>query len=169
MIAITFTEKAAREMRTRVRKELRKLVLGSQNPDRAPQVGRDGSAMDSARIGTIHSLCAEILRAHPAEAGLDPQFGVLDENETIQLRAAAVEAALLAAVQPDPIRPDGGQSDAGEPADLRALFDAFSIGRLEGTARAAAGQTPGGVRSTRWTRPNAPGWCWIRSGAFLQG
>ena len=44
--------------------------------------------MDSARIGTIHSLCAEILRSHPAEAGLDPQFRRGGENQAAALRAA---------------------------------------------------------------------------------
>ena len=117
VIAITFTEKAAREMRTRVRKDLRRLVLGAQNPAERQEWVELEAQIDSARIGTIHSLCAEILRSHPAEAGLDPQFGVVDESETIRLRAAAVESALLSAV---------------EQPEMRALFAAFSISRLEG-------------------------------------
>ncbi|MDP1546738.1 MAG: UvrD-helicase domain-containing protein, partial [Anaerolineales bacterium] len=50
--------------------------------------------IDSARIGTIHSLCAEILRSHPAEAGLDPQFEVLEEGLSSALQAEAIESAL---------------------------------------------------------------------------
>ncbi|MDV7390817.1 UvrD-helicase domain-containing protein, partial [Arthrospira platensis SPKY1] len=50
--------------------------------------------MDAAPIGTIHSLCARILRTHPAEAALDPAFGVLDEGAAAALQAAAVESAL---------------------------------------------------------------------------
>src|SRR5512135_1583016 len=68
LIAITFTDKAAREMRTRIRGYL------SSSPE---GVGGD---VESAPIGTIHSLCATILRAHPAEAKVDPDFQVLDEN-----------------------------------------------------------------------------------------
>lgn len=113
--AITFTEKAAREMRTRVRQELRCLSLNDADPAVRQFWAEIEAQMDSARIGTIHSLCAEILRAHPAEAGLDPQFGVTEESETVQLRAAAVEAALLWAV---------------EQPEMRALFEAFSLSRL---------------------------------------
>lgn len=113
--AITFTEKAAREMRTRVRQELRLFSISAETADARQAWAEIEAQMDSARIGTIHSLCAEILRAHPAETGLDPQFGVADESETVRLRSEAVEAALLWAV---------------EQPDLKPLFEAFSVGRL---------------------------------------
>ncbi|MBA4380713.1 MAG: hypothetical protein C0393_08585, partial [Anaerolinea sp.] len=45
-------------------------------------------------IGTIHSLCAEILRAHPAEAGLDPAFSVLEEGLVAALQAESIHSAL---------------------------------------------------------------------------
>lgn len=114
--AITFTEKAAREMRTRVRQELRRLSLSAADEDARRFWNEIEAQMDSARIGTIHSLCAEILRAHPAEAGLDPQFGVIEESEGVQLRAGAVESALLWA--------------AGQP-EMRPLFECCSVGYLE--------------------------------------
>ena len=50
--------------------------------------------MDSARIGTIHSLCAEILRAHPAEAGIDPKFEVIDEGSAAALQVKLIEDTL---------------------------------------------------------------------------
>lgn len=113
--AITFTEKAAREMRTRVRQELRKLAISADDSDARRFWSEIEAQMDSARIGTIHSLCAEILRAHPAEAGLDPQFSVTEDSESVQLRAAAVESALLwAAEQPE----------------MRVLFESCSVGYL---------------------------------------
>jgi ATP-dependent helicase/nuclease subunit A len=83
LIAITFTDKAAREMRTRIRSYLTTSPQG---------VGGD---IENAPIGTIHSLCATILRAHPAEAGVDPDFQVLDENISAALRAQALETALV--------------------------------------------------------------------------
>lgn len=93
VVAVTFTEKAAREMRSRVRDAVRILA---QSPELGIESEQDrwvalGTQLDSARIGTIHSLCAELLRAHPAEAGIDPRFSVLDEGISAVLRAQAVE------------------------------------------------------------------------------
>jgi ATP-dependent helicase/nuclease subunit A len=93
LVAITFTDKAAREMRSRIRQTIQSWLARQDAPDR--DVWQETFAsLDAARIGTVHSLCAEILRAHPAEAGLDPAFDVLDENQAALYRARAVEAAL---------------------------------------------------------------------------
>ncbi|MBI5878773.1 MAG: UvrD-helicase domain-containing protein [Chloroflexi bacterium] len=95
LVAITFTEKAAREMRSRIRQ-----FIGAWQQNEGLDAERRAfwadayAQLDNARIGTIHALCAAILRAHPAEAGLDPAFEVLDENNGAVLRARAVETAL---------------------------------------------------------------------------
>ena len=93
LVAITFTEKAAREMRTRVRSTIEQWLAEGVAADR--DLWESAFAeLDAARIGTIHSLCAAILRAHPAEAGVDPSFAVLEENAAAILKARAVEVAL---------------------------------------------------------------------------
>src|ERR1700716_3603893 len=61
ILAITFTERAAGELRARVRAEL--LELGDR------EAARDTEA---AFVGTFHGFCARLLRAHPLAAGLGP-------------------------------------------------------------------------------------------------
>jgi ATP-dependent helicase/nuclease subunit A len=83
ILAITFTDKAAGELRMRVRGRFVEL----DRRDRA----RD---LDAAWISTFHGLCARILRAHAVRAGLDPGFAVLEEAEARDVRGAAFERAL---------------------------------------------------------------------------
>ncbi|PTL56436.1 UvrD-helicase domain-containing protein [Paraconexibacter algicola] len=85
LLAITFTDKAAGELRHRIR--LRLAELGAQEAARAA---------DQAWISTIHGFCTRVLRAHAAAAGVDPAFEVLDESVARRLRADAFDAALAA-------------------------------------------------------------------------
>ena len=97
--AITFSIKAAREMRARVRAKLFELGQKSASEEERQSWVALGAQMDAARISTIHSLCAEILRAHPAEAGIDPRFEIVDESLSAALRIQAVEDTLKTLVE----------------------------------------------------------------------
>jgi ATP-dependent helicase/nuclease subunit A len=95
IVAVTFTEKAAREMVSRIRREIRSRIEQSVDVNERRRWREHRNALDSSRIGTIHSLCASLLRAHPAEAGLDPEFEVLEEIETAVLLDQAIEETLI--------------------------------------------------------------------------
>src|ERR1700733_5682113 len=83
ILAITFTERAAGELRARVRARL--LALGDR------EAARDTEA---AFVGTFHGFCARLLRTHPLAAGLDPDFAIIDEGLAGRLRELAFRAAL---------------------------------------------------------------------------
>ena len=83
VLAITFTEKAAAELRARIRERF--LAAGEREHARAAE---------SAWISTIHGFCSRLLRAHALSVGLDPEYRVLDEHEAERLASEAFQAAL---------------------------------------------------------------------------
>ncbi|TMK89746.1 MAG: hypothetical protein E6G42_10550, partial [Actinobacteria bacterium] len=83
VLVITYTRKAAGELRRRIREEL----VARGRRDLARQ-------LDGAWISTIHGFCARLLRAHPFAVGIDPRFRELDEAQGAVVRGEAFERAL---------------------------------------------------------------------------
>jgi ATP-dependent exoDNAse (exonuclease V) beta subunit len=108
ILAITFTERAAGELRARVRARL--LELGER------EAARD---TEGAPIGTFHGFCARLLRIHALLAELDPDFAILDHAAAGRLEALAFRHALAALVSEE--REDGHRADA---VDLVAAYGA---------------------------------------------
>jgi ATP-dependent helicase/nuclease subunit A len=83
LLVITYTERAAGELRGRIRERLEELGRGD--------LARE---LDGAWISTIHGFCFRLLRAYPFAAGIDPRFRVLDEGQARVLQSEAFSAAL---------------------------------------------------------------------------
>ncbi|MEL7626622.1 MAG: UvrD-helicase domain-containing protein [Anaerolineaceae bacterium] len=126
--AITFTNKAALQMRAKVRESLSDLEQQAANPEERRRWSELSEQIDSARIGTIHSLCAEILRNHPAEAGLDPRFEVLDESIAQVLKNRAVADTLNKLVEEERFIP---LFDNLQLKDLKSLLQSLLGKRYE--------------------------------------
>ncbi|HNB23829.1 MAG TPA: UvrD-helicase domain-containing protein, partial [Candidatus Melainabacteria bacterium] len=97
IVAVTFTKKAASEMRTRLKARFQALKDQSQGEESQRWL-LCVADIDGARIGTIHSLCDSILKAFPVEGGVDPKFEVLDDIERAELSEDAINEALRHAI-----------------------------------------------------------------------
>ncbi|MEK6409290.1 MAG: UvrD-helicase domain-containing protein [Acidobacteriota bacterium] len=100
IVAITFTNRAANEMRERLRRELDEILLSATPIERAKWM-RHKRTLDSAIITTIHGFCARLLREFPVEADIDPQFVLMDAHQSVMLEEAVAEESLTEFISAD--------------------------------------------------------------------
>jgi len=117
VVAVTYTTRAAREMKSRLKARMEEMARQSAGGNESQRWESFRQDVDGARIGTIHSLCESILKSFPAESGVDPRFEILDEVAAADFVRRSVEAALAAA----------WSSDAGGTDPLLSSFPAEQI------------------------------------------
>ncbi len=128
ILAITFTERAAGELRERVRTRL--LELGER------EAAREAEA---ANVCTFHGFCARLLRIHPLQAGVEPGFQILEENFAHRLRTLAFGDTLASFVE-------------GERAEAVDLVAAYGADPLQAMVLGAYAQ----LRSQGQSEPRLP-------------
>jgi ATP-dependent helicase/nuclease subunit A len=135
VLAFTFTDKAAAELRQRIRVELElRAASGSQ---RARELL---ATIGGAWVTTIHGFCNRLLAGHPVAAGVDPRFRVLDAPETERAAREAFDDALVEFLA-------GGDDEARE-----RTVAAFEIGGL----RAIVSGIHAELRSRGTATPHLP-------------
>jgi ATP-dependent exoDNAse (exonuclease V) beta subunit len=113
ILAITFTEKAAAELKQRIRRRF--LDLGEREYARQAE---------GAWISTIHGFCSRLLRAHPLPAGIDPEYRVLDQPATDRVGIDAFERALEEFLE------SGAPEDAAARLELLANYTPQKLERM---------------------------------------
>ncbi len=142
VLAFTFTERAAAELRERVRQELTsrsQAAAGANDADRAHRLSALARATERSWVMTIHGFCRRLLAAHPLAAGLDPRFRVLDESEAARLRERAIADALA----------DVSEEADGEVAQALAAYRPSRLGKMTVAAHAS-------LRSNGMSTPRLP-------------
>ena len=138
ILVITYTRRAAGELRTRIRHALTE----RGRPDLARE-------LDGAWISTIHGFCLRLLKAYPFAAGLDPRFRELDDNQGAVLRSEAFQQALAefcADGEPDRLRLLATYGASRAAADAHRRLRDAPLRRAGAAARHRRPSRAGGAR-----------------------
>lgn len=122
LLVLTFTEKAALEIKTRLSKGFRKMSLVGPRRD-----------LEKAAISTFHSFASRLLKEHPVEAGVDPDFRVIEAEQSALLQEEAMRGT-IAKLYAEKNEAFEFLARYGEDAALTGILKVFTAARHEGKA-----------------------------------
>ena len=130
LVAVTFTEKAAGELKLRLRAELesrRQHAATAGRPEGAAALAAALANLEQAHVSTIHTFCADLLRERPVEACVDPRFAMLTDPQAQALFGGVFRDWLQARLEAPP-------PGVRRALRRRSYDDDGPIGRLERAA-----------------------------------
>lgn len=126
--AITFTNKAAAEMKERLVRKIAEEAQATTDPARIEFLNELRVKLSNADISTIHSFCGTLLRTFPIEAGVSPNFRECTEADTFVIRKQVIGSVI------DDVLYEIGQSEDNDPIDLEEfkelIYAVGGLGRL---------------------------------------
>ena len=134
IVAVTFTEKAAGELKLRLRQGLEVERRKAHDAAVIHRLEQAVAKLEEAHVSTIHGFCADLLRERPVEARVDPLFKVLTEGQAERLFGEAFDAWFQSQLE-DP--PEGVRRSLRRPSRAVRPGDADEDGPLERLRRAA--------------------------------
>ena len=151
IVAVTFSEKAAGELKLRLREELERARARHTHDSPAGRLLADAVYdFEEAQVSTIHGFCAELLRERPVEARVDPAFTVLTETQADRLfNEAFTEWLHLQLANPG----EGVRRSLRRPVKWRPDDDEGD-GPIERLRRAARDLREWRDHTAPWTRPS---------------
>lgn len=121
ILAVTFTEKAAAEMNDRIKDSISVLERSEEELHQREHWRRTKRKMGSAAIGTIDSLCRQIAKEYPIEAGIEPSFSIMDELDSYKRARLAARGAVEEFLESE---------DEVESLMTQLLTERFGFGKL---------------------------------------
>ena len=149
IVAVTFTEKAAGELKLRLRQRLEERRRAAPDPQAAARLEAAVQHLEEAHVSTIHGFCADLLRERPVEARVDPLFRVLTEAQAKRLFDEAFDAWFQLNLE-DP--PEGVRRSLRRAGRMARPGEIDEDGPIERLRRAGFELTQWRDFETPWTR-----------------
>ena len=149
IVAVTFTEKAAGELKLRLRQGLEDERARAASAEVRVRLEEAVQSLEEAHVSTIHGFCADLLRERPVEARIDPLFRVLTETQSERLFAEAFAQWFQTRLE-DP--PEGVRRSLRRASRTARPGDADDDGPMERLRRAGYDLAQWRDFRTPWTR-----------------